>query len=94
MIKYRAGLSGIKEVDVVKETKSFITTATYCSFSERYMDRKEARESSDHGYFNTFEEARQWSINALDNLIQNHQRGIDSLKSQKQKINNMKIGDK
>lgn len=77
----------IEDLEIIKETGSFITYM-YKGYSSEYESR-EKKITDYYGWFDTFDEAKQWLMDQLDIQIKNAQAQVDRLKSQKQKVNNL-----
>lgn len=92
MIKFRASVSGnVTKEDVIKVTKNFICLDVD---KEWFPDgRKEAKESEEHKYFDTFADAKEWAIKKLDERIVSLQESINKAIVLKEKAMHRKESD-
>ena len=80
MIKYKACGDTIEKMEVIKETKNFIVLKADKIWFKN-GERKEAKESEYHKYFDDFSAAKKWLIDMKVELIKKLESKLENEKA-------------
>ena len=78
----------IEKVKVTKETDKFVTVERI--YNKEKYERREAKNSSWHNFFNTFQEAKNYLIEQSENKIKSYEENAEREKQNLVKIINLK----